>query len=141
MAWRIFVTFCLAAVSAAALELIPCPDCANPVSQRAVMCPACGCPGDVIAETAARLRTRHEGTPLRPVVRVSSTAANGFGLAVSDGGKRHILLALPLLGTAEAMDLSLLNTNQVIPYSHLELADNQPLARVAVTSTNLGDEC
>jgi len=32
-----------------AYPLMPCPDCGKQVSRRALMCPACGCGGEVIA--------------------------------------------------------------------------------------------
>ena len=35
-------------------SLMPCPDCGKMVSRRALMCPNCGCKGEVIAEDAAR---------------------------------------------------------------------------------------
>ena len=30
-------------------SLMPCPDCGREVSKRALMCPNCGCKGEVIA--------------------------------------------------------------------------------------------
>ena len=44
-------------------SLMPCPDCEKMVSRRALMCPNCGCKGEVIAEEAARLAKAEEPPP------------------------------------------------------------------------------
>lgn len=40
-----------------AAELLPCPDCGRQVSPRALMCPQCGCRGDVIGNAPEWTRT------------------------------------------------------------------------------------
>jgi hypothetical protein len=44
-------------------NLMLCPDCEKMVSKRALMCPNCGCKGEVIAEESARLAKAEEPPP------------------------------------------------------------------------------
>ena len=63
-------------------HLTPCPDCTGAVSKRAVMCPHCGCPGDVIVAAVQKAKLAAEP---KSIVRVVADKAKGSGVAVKDG--------------------------------------------------------
>jgi hypothetical protein len=108
-------------------NLIKCPDCGKDVSRRAVHCPACGCPGEVIAAEASRIE---DARVLKPVVAITASNGGGFGVAVDDGGKR-VIAFLDSVGTGELLSLKSV-TDQEVPYSAIEVAETLPLVRLAV---------
>jgi len=109
------------------LNLIKCPDCDNDVSRRAVSCPACGCPGEAIAAEANRI---DDARVLKPVVLITAPMGGGFGIAVQDSGN-HVIALLDSMGTGEQLSLKSVS-DQEIPYSAIEVAENLPLVRVTV---------
>ena len=110
-------------------NLIKCPDCAKDVSRRAVHCPACGCPGEAITAEANRIE---DARVLKPVVVITASNGGGYGIAV-DGGGKHILAFLDSVGTGEQLSLKSV-TDQNVPYTAIEVAENLPLVRLAVQS-------
>lgn len=71
---------------------MPCPDCGTQVSSRAVWCPACGCPGQAIAEAAkAALATQRPKPPAKTLVGHSDRG--DFSVWPLRMGERCLLLA------------------------------------------------
>lgn len=110
-----------------ASNLIKCPDCEKDVSRRAVHCPACGCPGEAISAEVNRIG---DARVLKPVVVITASNGGGCGVAVDDGGK-HVIALLDSVGTGEQLSLKSVS-DQDVPYSAIEVAENFPLVRLAV---------
>lgn len=118
-----------------ARDLIPCPDCGEMVSPRAVYCPHCGCPGQAIAAEAAK---RAEETKLKPVVKVVTPGSVGFGVAVLADKKKYVIMDADLLGELESLKMEALDKEgKGVSYARLELADSISLARFTVISDRL----
>ena len=87
-------SFCclLVGMRLGAAPLVPCPDCGAQVSSRAVWCPACGCPGQAIAEAAkAALEARRPKPPAETLVGHSDRG--DFTVWPFRVGERCLLLA------------------------------------------------
>lgn len=119
-----------------AAALILCPDCEQPVSHRALMCPHCGCPGDAIAEAAAMLTEAAEPL-LSPLVRVEASAGTGYGVGVLEGGTHYVVMDARLLWEAERLTIVPTTTNTPVAYWGLQLAADVPLARFSTDATNI----
>jgi hypothetical protein len=128
---------CVVAYSYAG-ALINCPDCGSQVSERAVMCPQCGCPASGIIEA---VELKHAAEKLRaphPVVRVQTDSAKGYAVVVADAtDKSYLLFDASLLDAATSLSVTLLSTNIQVKYQNLQLAQNEPLARFVTKSTNV----
>lgn len=115
------------------IRLIACPDCSHPVSKRAVFCPACGCPGEAIAEEVKRLR---EAERPGPFVEVESDAGIGHGIALKmeDG----TFVAFPFESLGGLSRLTLRNRQgETVPYRGIEIAVSDPFVRLPVESDDL----
>jgi len=115
-----------------------CPDCEEQVSPRAVMCPHCGCPGEVIAEAAAQVDEKlPESTP-GPILRVETGAKDGYAVAVTIEESNYLIMDAGLLWDAESLTITPMATNNSpIAYRDLQLALDVPLARFRTDATNL----
>ncbi len=125
--------------SAAFAGLIPCPDCGAPVSDRAVMCPGCGCPGDAILAAAHSNKMANVELPafFHSLIRVTSDQGDGVGVCVQSSGRLYVLTSQELLAGAQTLTLAKMLDGQSIPYTSIELANDRNLARLAVNATNL----
>ncbi len=129
----------LVAVCVFAADLMPCPDCGEQVSERAVMCPHCGCPGEAIVSAAAAARTEEEAEqlPPPPFARVKSDSmGEGYAVGVAEQGKQYVVMWFWLLANAESLQIQAADGTDV-DYRNLEIARNVPLARFQTSSTNL----
>ncbi|MFH0909061.1 MAG: zinc ribbon domain-containing protein [bacterium] len=125
--------------SAALAGLIPCPDCGKQVSDRAVMCPSCGCPGDAIRAAAQSNQTAKIELPsfCHSLVRVTSDQGEGAGVCIQTPSQLYVLTAQNLMAGAQSLALTKMLDGQSIAYTSIELAADRNLARLAVNATNL----
>ncbi len=87
--------------------LIACPDCDKAVSRRATFCPACGCPGEAIAEAVKALAEKVKPKP--PAERVYGISDRGrFEILPVTMAGRYFLLA-PLADAAGVRTLLISN--------------------------------
>lgn len=134
---RWLIIFCLFAGVVQATNLVPCPDCEEMVSPRAVMCPHCGCPGEVIHEAVAQRLEEEEGPPPRPVVRVQSDHAQGLGVAVRFDATPYIVMDGSLLGASQSLRLTVIPSEESVSYRSLQIAPDSPLVRFETTAETL----
>ena len=127
------------AVTALADEsrLMPCPDCGREVSKRALMCPNCGCKGEVIAEEAARLAKAEEPPPPDDAILADFGDRKERATPVMFGEKPYAVMPLEKLVGLKTLTFSFASTNAPINYASIELADQKPIVRFGITETNL----
>jgi hypothetical protein len=132
------LTLALASCIAHAVDLFPCPDCEQPVSPRAIMCPHCGCPGAAIkTAVTAQEAAQRPPTPIYPVAALKTGEAEGAAVAYTDGENQYLVIdAYPLMG-AISLDLSPLTTNTPIAYHSMQVAAKAPLVRFQTAATNI----
>lgn len=112
---------------ALAASLIPCPDCEQQVSERAVFCPHCGCPPEAIAEAAKALR--EEVKPIPPAETLLGISNRGtFQLYPTLWDKRHYLVA-DLADLEDVQTLLISNVTHLVevPYRSPKIACKEPL--------------
>ena len=138
MRQAIFITIvALVSSIAYAASLFPCPDCEQPVSPRAVLCPNCGCPGQAIKDAVAAQEAAQRPPPIYPVAKLKAGNAPGTAIAYTDGENRYLLIdAYPLMG-ATSLQLTPITTNAPVPYHTMQVAAEAPLVRFQTTATNL----
>lgn len=134
MKWWCLITCALALpyAKAGAAWLMSCPDCGNEVSRRAMMCPKCGCAGDVIwAEGGNVAAPAVTGS----VLRVEFGNKVGAALPVRMDGRMFAVMALDgVLG----MDRCLLfDGERRVEWTVPEVAVAAPIARFQIADTNL----
>ena len=117
--------------------LIPCPDCGREVSKRALMCPNCGCKGEVIAEEAARLAKAEEPLPPDDAILADFGDRKERATPVMFGEKPYAVLPLDKLVGLKTMTFSFVSTNAPINYASIEVAGTMPLVRFGISETNL----
>lgn len=118
--------------------LVKCPECANMVSDKAVACPKCGIPAELIKKALERQAVTQRTNEHRTVaVRVTTETAEGVGAAFTSEGKHYVGFDLALLERAESLTLHSVRSNVFVPYYTIELADDVPVVRVGTDSTNL----
>lgn len=127
--------FC--ALVARGIELVACPDCGKPVSPRAMMCPACGCPGDAIKEAVAAKQKESEPASRLPLVRLKTDRGHGYAVAVGEADRRFVVMDAMLLSGVSSLELMPLSTNTPVAYRQMQLAANEPLVRFETDETNL----
>ena len=117
--------------------LIPCPDCGREVSKRALMCPNCGCKGEVIAEEAARLAKAAKPPPPDDAILADFGDRKERAIPVMFGEKPYAVLPLEKLVGLKTMTFSFVSTNAPINYASIEVAGSMPLVRFGISETNL----
>ena len=117
--------------------LMPCPDCGREVSKRALMCPNCGCKGEVIAEEAARLAKAEEPPPPDDAILADFGDRKERATPVMFGEKPYAVLPLEKLVGLKTMTFSFVSTNAPINYASIEVAGTMPLVRFGISETNL----
>ena len=117
--------------------LMPCPDCGREVSKRALMCPNCGCKGEVIAEEAARLAKAEEPPLPDDAILADFGDYKEHATPVMFGEKPYAVLPLEKLVGLKTMTFSFVSTNAPINYASIEVAGTMPLVRFGITETNL----
>jgi len=117
--------------------LMPCPDCGREVSKRALMCPNCGCKGEVIAEEAARLAKAEEPPPPDDAILADFGDRKERATPVMFGEKPYAVLPLEKLVGLKTMTFSFVSTNAPINYASIEVANALPLVRFGISETNL----
>ena len=118
-------------------SLIACPDCEKMVSRRALMCPNCGCQGEVIAEEAARLAKAEEPPPPDDAILADFGDRKERATPVMFGEKPYAVLPLEKLVGLKTMTFSFVSTNEPINYASIEVAGTMPLVRFGISETNL----
>lgn len=113
-----------------ALNLIACPDCGEQVSRRAVMCPACGCPGEAVVVEAKRIQDARKP---KSVVNIEAPTGGGSAVAVELNHQKYVLATLAACGSAASLSLDAV-TGESVSYHTIEVALNAPLVRLAVNS-------
>jgi hypothetical protein len=131
----LFVTLCATTLAG----LISCPDCGKQVSDRAFMCPSCGCPSNAIQLAATSNQAVKAELPFycHSLVRVISDQGDGLGVCFKDSSQLYVLTSQSLLAGAQSLSIIKIIDGQAIPYSSIELACDRNLARLAVNTTNL----
>ena len=112
---------------ALAANLIPCPDCEQQVSERAIFCPHCGCPPEAIAEAAKALR--EEVKPIPPAETLLGISNRGtFQLYPALWDKRHYLVA-DLADLEDVQTLLISNVTHLVEVSYRspKIACEEPL--------------
>ena len=139
MTYILTVAAVMLAVTALADEsrLMPCPDCGREVSKRALMCPNCGCKGEVIAEEAARLAKAEEPPPPDDAILADFGDRKERATPVMFGEKPYAVLPLEKLVGLKTMMFSFVSTNEPINYASIEVAGTMPLVRFRISETNL----
>lgn len=121
----------------AGVALFTCPDCDNAVSPRATFCPKCGCPGDDVRKHHEDLAKKVVPDPRTYVLSIRSSNGTGMGVVVTEADSTYAVFPSSLLAGATSFQISPVTTNEVLSYKDLELADDRPLARFSITSTNV----
>lgn len=111
--------------------LISCPDCGRDVSRRALMCPNCGLKGDVIAELAKTIPQPLIGD----VLDIDCDGKKSSALPVEMDGRKFAVL--PLEKVLGASQLQLWHKGVPVVWSVPELAEDAPIVRLQIASTNL----
>ena len=117
--------------------LMPCPDCGREVSKRALMCPNCGCKGEVIAEEAARLAKAEDPPTPDDAILADFGDRKERATPVMFGEKPYAVLPLEKLVGLKTMTFSFVSTNAPINYASIEVAGTMPLVRFGISETNL----
>lgn len=117
--------------------LMPCPDCGREVSKRALMCPNCGCKGEVIAEEVVRLAKAEEPPPPDDAILADFGDRKERATPVMFGEKPYAVLPLEKLVGLKTMTFSFVSTNASINYASIEVANALPLVRFGIKETNL----
>ncbi|MDA0577183.1 MAG: zinc ribbon domain-containing protein [Verrucomicrobia bacterium] len=138
------LTLAILGCFAQAAELIPCPDCEQLASPRAVMCPHCGCPGDAIraasanAESQAVMEAQRKAPDFgSSLVWVTSDRGEGVGVCIQSASQLYVVTAQNLLAGAQSLTLVKVTNGESLPYTAIELASDRDLVRLPVISTNL----
>lgn len=119
-------------VASAEVNLVTCPDCGNEVSRRAVMCPKCGCAGDVIRkESAAVVESAVTGS----VLKVDFGNWVGVALPVEMNGRHYAVMPLDDVLGMERLILS--DEAQEVRWTVPEVAVAAPVVRLQIEDTNL----
>ena len=134
MKWwcQIACALALPYAKAGAAWLVSCPDCGNEVSRRAVMCPKCGCAGDVIRAEGGNVAAP---AVTGSVLRVEFGNKVGAALPVRMDGRMFAVMGLDgVLG----MDRCLLfDGERRVEWTVPEVAVAAPIARFRIADTNL----
>lgn len=133
----IFLGFLLLAMIGYAADLVSCPDCDQPVSPRAIMCPHCGCPGDVIAEYVAAKEAKKAPSPVYPLAELKTDSAAGWAVGYTDGTGNFLIMDAHLLSAATSLDISPITTNAPVIYQKMQIGMETPLVRFRTPSTNI----
>lgn len=118
-------------------NLMTCPDCGGRVSKRALMCPSCGCKGEVIEMAAKEEAAKPKPKVPDKIVRANFGSSACDALPVVMDNKRYIVLPLEKVFDIETLEFGFVSTNQTIGYDVPEVAVNQPLIRFPIAETNL----
>lgn len=112
--------------------LVPCPDCGREVSPRALMCPGCGCRGEVIEQAA---RAEQNLSQTGSVLRLSFGAKSAKAYPVEMEGRHFVVAAFDAAIGGDRIELS--DGNRNLAWRMAELAVAAPLVRLQVEETNL----
>lgn len=118
-------TTCLSA------SLVSCPDCDKPVSRNPLMCPNCGLKGEVIAEYAKTIPEPIIGD----ILNLDCDGVKGFALPVEIEGRKFAIF--PFDYVLGASRLQLFHNGNPIEWFVPELAEDAPIVRLEISSTNL----
>ena len=111
--------------------LISCPDCGRDVSRRALMCPNCGLKGEIIAEVAKTVPQPLIGD----VLDIDCDGKKSSALPVEMDGRKFAVL--PFNQVLGASRLSLFHNGNPIKWFVPQLAEDAPIVRLEISSTNL----
>jgi len=131
------LSFAGLSAAAEAPKLIPCPDCGRSVSRRALMCPGCGCRGEVIEQAAKEAAAKPKPKEPDRMVRADFGKATCEALPVKMDGGGYVVLPLEKVLDIETLVFSFVSTNQTIGYDVPEVALDLPLVRFPIAETNL----
>ena len=132
-----FIFIICFAVYSYAGDLIDCPDCGQMVSERAIMCPQCGCPASGIVEAVELKHAAEKLLAPRSVVNVCSDSVVGCAVVVNKDNKTYLLMDYSLLDATTSLSITLLATNIAVGYRNLQFAQNKPFARFVTDDTNI----
>ena len=134
-----FISLCIACLLFLPLfgvKLIPCPDCGHDVSKRALMCPKCGCKGEIIERVAMEWKTKPRPKPLDRWVVADSGRDKFKALPVRINEGNFVILPLETTFGLETLSFSYASTNLTISYGIPEVAANLPIVRFPIPCTN-----
>jgi hypothetical protein len=135
-----FVSFCISCLLFLPLfgeKLMPCPDCGQNVSKRALMCPKCGCKGEIIERVAKELKTKAKPKPLDRWVNADLGEDSFRALPVRMDDDNFIVIPLEKTFNLKTLTFSYASTNLTITYGIPEVAVDAPLVRFPISCTNL----
>jgi hypothetical protein len=135
-----FVSFCISCLFFLPLfgeKLMPCPDCGQNVSKRALMCPKCGCKGEIIERVAKELKTKPRPKHLDRWVNADLGAVSFRALPVRMDDDNFIVIPLEKTFNLKTLTFSYASTNLTITYGIPEVAVDAPLVRFPISCTNL----
>ena len=127
---------CLAVYSYAG-DLIDCPDCGQMVSERAIMCPQCGCPASGILEAVEAKHAAEKLLTPRSVVRVKTDNASGYAVIVAEDNKSYVMMDASLMDATVSLSITLLATNKTVRYQDFQVAQNKQFARFIAHSIDV----
>jgi len=127
----------LVALAGLAQPLMPCPDCGKMVSRRALMCPSCGCRGEIIEQAAKETQAKPKPKEPDRMVRADFGKTTCEALPVKMDGGGYVVLPLEKVLDLETLVFSFVSTNQTIGYGVPEVALDLPLVRFPIAETNL----
>ena len=111
--------------------LMLCPDCGTTVSRRALMCPKCGCRGEVISSVSKSILASSQGS----VIDVDCDGVRSFALPMKMDGRSFAVL--PLESVLGVSRIELRDGNRRIGWTVPELAVDAPIVRLQIQDTNL----
>lgn len=132
-----FVIFLIASFYVEGSNLMPCPDCGYEVSKRALMCPKCGCKGDIIESAAKKLDLKDKPKPLDRWVDADLGEDSFRALPVRMDDENFIVIPLEKTFNLKTLTFSYASTNLTISYGIPEVAVDAPLVRFPISCTNL----
>ena len=109
--------------------LIDCPDCGKQVSRRALMCPACGCKGVVIEETAKELTLKPRPKVPDKCLRANFCDRIEVAKPVVMDGRRYAVLDFEKVIGLNTLVFMFASTNTTVAYGKPQLAGSDGMSR------------
>lgn len=118
-------------------NIMSCPDCGGRVSKRALMCPSCGCRGEVIEKAAKEAEKKLKVKEPDKFLRADFGNRVEIAHPVIMDGARYAVIDFEKVVGLNTLILMFATTNTTVSYGKPQLAKAVPVMRFPITETNL----